>query len=145
MDTSAGRTRGRLAAAEHTLEQYAQQQKPPFPPRAGAEQNCRDFSNVTCYRCHQKGYISRFCPQDRFPNTFGRQEPRNARAAYRETQQESMVARADTRTAEEKAKDWLAGVAGEDNEVKEKVLKNCGRRRILAAPEPNGLGEGSKL
>jgi hypothetical protein len=26
---------------------------------------------------------------------------------------------------------------------KRRSFKNCGKRRILAAPEPNGLGEGS--
>ena len=34
----------------------------------------------------------------------------------------------DTCTVEEKAKDWLASVAGEDEEVKEKVLQELWKK-----------------
>ena len=44
-------------------------------------------------------------------------------AAYTEPQNKSQVAHVDSHTTEEKAKDWLAGIAREDEDVKEKVLQ----------------------
>jgi hypothetical protein len=126
MDTSTRRTQGCLTTAKHVLEQYAP--RPPVPPHTSTQQQHRDFSNVSCYTCHQKGHISHFCPQKQFPNTYGRQEPRNAQTTHTEETYEPQVARADTRTVEEKAKDWLAGIAGEDEEVKEKVLQELWKK-----------------
>ena len=74
MDTSADRTRARLADAEEVLERYSQNnpgsyQAPrgQFTPQGGAMGVRRggrtDFREVTCYTCGKKGHISRQCQQ----------------------------------------------------------------------------------
>ena len=49
-------------------------------------------------------------------------------AAYTEPSYEPQVACTDTHTVEEKAKDWLSSIAGEDEEVKEKVLQELWKK-----------------
>ena len=67
MDTSADRTRGRLANAEEVLEEDARRRgpPPPFKPRGGFFQrgNRRDLREVTCFTFQRKGHLSRDCPQ----------------------------------------------------------------------------------
>ena len=81
MDTSARRTRGRIAGSE--------EMNPATMPcggyipcggfmqqgRGGARQ--RDLSKVECYTCHKKGHLSRNCPQhtwNRNPNQWNKNQ-----------------------------------------------------------------------
>ena len=52
---------------------------------------------------------------------------------------------ADNHTDEQKAKDWLGGVAVENDNVKDMVLQDLWKNEDFSAPEPNGLGEGISL
>ena len=121
MDTSAGRTRGRLAEAEEVLEQYERQNKPrnpPFTPRQGFIQrgNRCDFREVTCYNCQKKGHISRQCTA-----------PRQSRGRYVEAyeDEEPRVAATSNRpiTAQERANQFITGVSKDTDEVKDIVFK----------------------
>ena len=65
MDTSAGRTRGRLVGSKEINYHI-----PPNPPRGGFMQrgrgggcHCWDIREVECYTCHKKGHFSRNCSQ----------------------------------------------------------------------------------
>ncbi len=67
MDTSAGRTRGRIAGSEEVNP--ASMSSNTYAPcggflqrrRGGGRQ--RDLQEVECYTCHKKGHLSRNCPQ----------------------------------------------------------------------------------
>jgi hypothetical protein len=51
----------------------------------------------------------------------------------------------DDCTDQQKAQDWLAGVAGKMTTLKILSCNNYGGERIFKMPEPNSLGEGSLL
>ncbi len=67
MDTSAGRTRGRVAGSEEMNP--ATMPRGGYTPRGGYMQRgrgggrMRDLREVECYTCHRKGHLSRNCPQ----------------------------------------------------------------------------------
>ncbi len=67
MDTSAGRTRGRVAGSEDVNP--ATMRSGGYIPRGGFMQRgrgggrSRDLREVECYTCHKKGHLSRNCPQ----------------------------------------------------------------------------------
>jgi len=109
MDTSADRARGRLAGAEDVLNTP----QPPFQPRGGYLQRqrenrgVRDFSQIRCYNCNKMGHISRDCRQPK----QGRR-PQQIRSTEQKPQ-----------TDEDKAEDWLRGVASEGDDVKDLILQ----------------------
>jgi hypothetical protein len=136
MDTSADRTRargaeaedaqGRLAGAEFILNQ----QRPPYPPRGGPRRGPmgrgrgrgppRDIREVTCYTCQRKGHFSRDCPQNH-ANTQSGSSRRSETDYY--TQEPRVEARAGV-TPQQQAQEWLQGVAGASDEVKDLVLQD---------------------
>src|SRR6266702_3933989 len=68
MDTSAGRTRGRVAGSEEI--NTATMPHGGYVPRGGYMQRgrgggtrTRDLREVECYTCHKKGHLSCNCPQ----------------------------------------------------------------------------------
>ena len=131
MDTSADRTRargveaedtqGRLAGAEFILDR----QRPPYPPSGGPRGRSRgrgpprDAREVICYTCNQKGHFSRDCPQHR-NNAQGSNSRRSETDYY--TQEPRVQARAAV-TPQQQAQEWLQGVAGAPDEVKDLVLQ----------------------
>ncbi|KAH9018747.1 hypothetical protein EDB85DRAFT_2154241 [Lactarius pseudohatsudake] len=133
MDTSADRTRargtetegtqGRLAGAEFIL---GNQHRPPYPPRGGPRTRGRgrglprDAREVICYTCNQKGHFSRYCPQNR-DATPGSSNRRSETDYY--TQEPRVEARA-AMTPQQQAQEWLQGVAGASDEVKDLVLQD---------------------
>ncbi len=77
MDTSAGRTRGRVMGSEE-MDPAAMPQGG-YVPRGGYMQRgrrggrMRDLCEVECYTCHKKGHLSHNCPQHTWnrPNNNG--------------------------------------------------------------------------
>ncbi len=73
MDTSAGRTRGRIAGSEEV--NLATMTSNTYAPRGGFLQRGRgggrqrDLREVECYTCHQKGHLSCNCPQHTWNRT----------------------------------------------------------------------------
>ena len=135
MDTSADRTQVRLANMEEVLNQCHPNQTDPrnpfFRPRGGAiaqtadKMGRRDFREVTCYSCGKKGHISRQCYQRNGPPPANRPSTSSSRMLETDYQeQEVLVARTDARPLQQRASDWLHGVAGEDDEVKDLILKD---------------------
>ncbi len=67
MDTSAGRTRGRIAGSEEMNP--ATMPRGGYIPQGGFIQRGRgggrpkDLREVECYTCHKKGHLSHNCPQ----------------------------------------------------------------------------------
>jgi len=119
MDTSAGRTRGRLAGSEdinyHT---------PPYTPRGGFMQRGRgggrprrDIREVECYTCHKKGHFSRNCSQHVWnqPKSQGREAIVNDRS-------EADKSPPPRENPQARAQHWLRSVAEEGEDMKDLVL-----------------------
>jgi hypothetical protein len=148
MDTSPGRIRaqGSTVAADNTPRG-----SPPFPPRGGGRGSGFDIRTVTCYRCNKQGHISCDCPQQSWNcnlrgNFQGRGGPRgnswrgtsrnNTRTAQVEEEsnaeyfdaeqgvEEHQIARAVAGTDEEQSKQWLEGVASENDAVKDMIIQS---------------------
>jgi len=137
MDTSAGRTRGRVAGSEE--RNPATMPRGGYVPRGGFLQGNqrggrqRDLCEVECYTCHKKGHLSRNCPQ----HTWNR--PNNARNWTPQTTQgrEAIVddrsvcdeepiitVRGNTQTPQQQADTWLRGVASAGEDVQELVMRD---------------------
>ena len=124
MDTSArSRTQGRLTLADDEPPLgYQQDQKPPFPPRDGYHQAQRErrsnTSQVKCYNCDKMGHFAWDC-----------RAPRRERqwcSKHKQGQTWGRIAQEEegSRTPHEKADSWLQAVAGEDDEVKNLILRD---------------------
>jgi Zinc knuckle len=154
MDTSAGRTRGRVAGLEDMTEtelnknaQFASNnpfrqgyQRRTIPPpggwgrggfsrggfgRGGGQR--QDPREVICYQCNQKGHFSRNCPQQPWNQNRGGSS-RQAQTEYDEENLRTAQAVADTRPPQQRATDWLRGVAGEDDETKSIILQEMWKK-----------------
>ena len=118
MDTSPGRTRARVTEAEDSKSGGTRW------PQADRQrtQNRGTQREVICYRCQKPGHIARNClqkPQQR--QWQPRQGPSRTRQVEIEEPKQEVC---DDRTAEQKAQDWLAGVANEPDEVKDLVMQH---------------------
>ena len=102
------------------------------PPRGGflARGGRPNFTNITCYVCRQQGHIARYCPQHRWNQPGGSKTHFTQAHDYYEQEEPIQVARtvADTRNPQQKAQDWLNGVAGESDEVKDMVLQQLWKK-----------------
>ncbi len=67
MDTSAGRTRGRIAGSEEmnptTMPHGGYVPQGGYMQRGQGGGRTRDLREVECYTCHKKGHLSHDCPQ----------------------------------------------------------------------------------
>ncbi len=137
MDTSAGRTRGRIVGSEEINP--ATMPHGGYIPRGGYMQRgqgggrTRDLREVECYTCHKKGHLSRNCPQHVWnksnesrnwtPRTSHRRE---AIVDDRSTcdKEPSLIARSSTQTPQQQANSWLRGVATAGEDVQELVMRD---------------------
>jgi hypothetical protein len=122
-----------------------------FPLEEEDEGTGFDIRTVTCYRCNKQGHISRDCPQQSWNrNSRGNFQSRggsrgsswrgasrnNARTAQVEEEsnaeyfdaepgeEEHQIARAVAGNDEERSKQWLEGVASENDAVKDMIIQN---------------------
>ncbi len=119
MDTSAGRTRGRIARSEEV--NLASMISNTYAPRGGFLQRGRggrrqrDLREVECYMCHKKGHLSRNCPQHTWNRSNNQRNwtlnlSRGCDAIVDDRSicdEETMVARTNTQTPQQQADTWL--------------------------------------
>ncbi len=138
MDTSAGRTRGRVAGSEEINP--ATMPHGGYVPRGGYMQRgrgggtrTRDLREVECYTCHKKGHLSRNCPQHTWnkPNESRNWTPRPSQGREAIVDDRSIcddeqpsIARSSTQTPQQQADSWLRGVATAGEDVQELVMRD---------------------
>jgi len=132
MDTSAGRTRGRVAGSEETNPANMRGGYIPrggFMQRQGGRQ--RDLREVECYTCHKKGHLSRNCPQHTWNTRRNNQSswtPRPSQGREAIVDDRSVVDEEITiarmQTPQQQADAWLRGMATAGEEVQELVLRD---------------------
>src|SRR6266571_4817007 len=135
MDTSAGRTRGRVARSEEMNP--ATMPHGGYFPRGGFMRGNqergrqRDLQEVECYTCHKKGHLSRNCPQHTWNKPSNNQSswtPRPSQGREAIVDDRSVVDEEITiarmQTPQQQADAWLRGMATAGEEVQELVLRD---------------------
>ncbi len=138
MDTSAGRTQGRVAGSKEMNP--ATMPRGGYVPQGGFMQGGqrggrqRDLREVDCYTCHKKGHLSRNCPQHMW------NKPNNAQQNWASRQSQGceavvddrsvcdeepvITARANAQTPQQQADTWLQGMASAGEDVQEIVMRD---------------------
>ncbi len=141
MDTSAGRTRGRVTGSEEMNP--ATMPRGGYNPRGGYLQRgrgggmTRDLREVECYTCHKKGHLSRNCPQHTWNQPRGERQrnwtprPSQGREAIVDDrsicegeEEQPTIARSTVQTPQQQADSWLRGVATAGEDVQELVMRD---------------------
>ena len=139
MDTSAGRTRGRITGSEEMNP--ATMPRVGYVPRGGYMQRgqgggrTRDLRKVECYTCHNKGHLSCNCLQHTWNKSNDSNQrrwtprPSQGRKAVVDDrsiceEEQPMVARSTTQTPQQQADSWLRGVAMVGEDVQELVMRD---------------------
>ena len=137
MDTSAGRTRGRITGSEEMNP--ATMPCGGYIPRGGFMQGNRgggrqrDLREVECYTCHKKGHLSRNCSQHTWNKPHNNQrnwtpQPSQGREAVVDDRsvcdEETITAQTSTQTLQQEADTWLRGVTTTGEEVQELVMRD---------------------
>ena len=144
MDTSADRSRARITQTTQDepnnlfIPRGGRGRGGIPPPRGGflARGGRPNFTNVTCYVCRQQGHIARYCPQHRWNQPGGSKTRFTQAHDYYEQEEPIQVARvvADTCNPQQKAQDWLNGVARESDEVKDMEIGRASCRERVSSP-----------
>jgi hypothetical protein len=137
MNTSPGRTRARIAEAEDFLpggtryKQCAGGNREGGLPR-GPVQKDGQRKVLTCFFCNEPGHFARDCRQKQYSNQGpsrnnqgpprGNYPPAHTRQTHQE-EEESTAQGAIERTPQQRANDWLTGVADEHDDVKDIVMQ----------------------
>jgi hypothetical protein len=122
MDTSPGRVRARLTRAK---ELQARDSK--YTPTQGKGWNrntpARGPREVLCYHCQKPEHMIRDFPQPPQQRQWP-QRQNTSQGQLIETDENEQIARlvVDDRTPQQKAKEWLEGVANKDDNVKDIVM-----------------------
>ncbi len=137
MDTSAGRTRGRVTGSEEMNP--ATMPRGGYVPRGGFLQGNRgggrqrDLREVGCYTCHKKGHLSCNCPQHTWNKPNNTQNWTPCRSQGREAvvndrsvcdEEPVITAQANAQTPQQQADTWLRGVATAGEDVQELVMRD---------------------
>ncbi len=145
MDTSAGRTRGRIAGSEEINP--ATMPRGGYTPQGGfMKRGTRDLREVECYTCHKKGHLSRNCSQHVWNQNNNRQnnrqnwvsQPSRGREMVVDdrsvNEDEIVTARANTQMPQQQADTWLRGISTAGEDVQEMVLRDLvGREGFQSA------------
>jgi hypothetical protein len=129
MDTSPGRTRARLTGTKDSAPGGSKYQ--PRMSNQGRQGNApsQGWREIICYRCQKPVHMIRDCPQPpKQRQWYPPQENHWARRADVEQERPYERSLVDDRTTEQKAADWLAGVANEDNAIKDIVMQSLWRK-----------------
>ncbi len=143
MDTSAGRTRGRVAGSEEmnpaTMPRGGYVPQGGFMQRGQGGGRTRDLREVECYTCHKRGHLSRNCPQHTW-NRPSNNELRNWTSRPSQGQEAVVddqsicdeepltIARSNAQTPQQQANSWLRGVAAAGEDVQGLVMRDLARR-----------------
>jgi hypothetical protein len=136
MDTSPGRTRARIVEAEDFLPggtQYEQRvggSREGGIPR-GPVQKDGQRKVLTCFFCRKLGHFARDCRQKRYgnqgpPQTYpGQPRSNQPTTRTRQTSEEEGTIQqvAENKTPQQRATDWLSGIADEEDDVKDIVMQ----------------------
>ncbi len=128
VDTSAGRTHGRIAGSEEvdpcTMQQGGNKPQGQYVPQGGFIQGQgrrRDFSKVECYTCHKKGHLSHNCPQHMWNQ---RSQGCEAIVDDSSVDENNQVIVARAQMPQQQANTWLRGMASTGEDVQELVMRD---------------------
>ena len=89
---------------------------------------CTDFREVTCYTCGKKGHISRQCQKHMWNQSMQALASSSWVIDTNYREQKADGTHGDIRSLKQQASDWLSGVAGEVDEVKDMILQDLWKK-----------------